>query len=324
MKKKEVVHEIFDVCSAVIEDDFWKEKLVDAAYGKFPENFRYITPFLIHKKGKNPAKIEITEDPDEVINAFVGFLTNKGGIFSPNDYQNKNVDNGMNNIDGDEQNATQQVTIDSVTETSFHGMKKKHVKLVLDNHFKEFDSSNHTKEQLASYKSKVGYAAYFEDPCVIIEQGLITSMKNVIRLDNGFYSYIGNTGVTGDEVIEVNETPQSYDKKDMFKCVTKWKKFWKNYMKIKGEETKKCDRLVSKRSNNTETDKEEDEEDSSNPTKEKKKKKKEEKDDDDYDIDECERELNNTLDDDDIDGDGTLGALATATLEEDENDFDDK
>ena len=102
MKKKDVVHEIFDVCSSVIEDDFWKEKLVDAsfwkeklvdaAYGKFPENFRYITPFLIHKKGKNPAKIEITEDPDEVINEFVGFLKNTGGIFPQDDYQNNEID----------------------------------------------------------------------------------------------------------------------------------------------------------------------------------------------------------------------------------------
>ena len=80
--KKRIHYPIFIECSEIIDDSFWKSKLVDAAYGKFPKGFSYSNSQLNYRRGNKTASIELEGDTSDITTMFIEFLKVNGGLFS--------------------------------------------------------------------------------------------------------------------------------------------------------------------------------------------------------------------------------------------------
>lgn len=94
---KEIVNQIFMDCSSLATDEFWKEKLVQCAYGKMPAKFAYTDGKLIYKKNNKSPSIELSENRIAALKEIIDFFKKNGGIFSPNDTED-NTDIDSNRI----------------------------------------------------------------------------------------------------------------------------------------------------------------------------------------------------------------------------------
>jgi len=72
------VHPIFDECSRLTDDPYWKSVLAQAGTGKFPRGFSYKSNQLIHKRGNKIQKVDIGENPVEVLTVTLDFFRSSG------------------------------------------------------------------------------------------------------------------------------------------------------------------------------------------------------------------------------------------------------
>ncbi len=73
-KQPKMQYEIFCKAADYVTDPYWKELLMKAAYGKFPQKFKYIHPKLIFRYKDKLWDVEITDDAPVVANIFVQFI----------------------------------------------------------------------------------------------------------------------------------------------------------------------------------------------------------------------------------------------------------
>lgn len=76
--QRQVINEVFENCSELTDDPFWKNKLQMAARGKFPPGFFYRDGFLNYKKRKKQTSVHIPGEPIQAINVFVSFMQGFG------------------------------------------------------------------------------------------------------------------------------------------------------------------------------------------------------------------------------------------------------
>lgn len=72
------IHPIFDECSRLTDDPYWKSVLAQAGTGKFPRGFSYKTGQLIYKRGNKIQKVDINENPVEVLTVALDFFRSSG------------------------------------------------------------------------------------------------------------------------------------------------------------------------------------------------------------------------------------------------------
>lgn len=82
---KEIVNNIFQECSEITDDPFWKGKFEMAAIGKFPTKFSYHDGSLFYKRGAKTITVDVDNDPQIAANQCIDFFRTNGGIFSPTD-----------------------------------------------------------------------------------------------------------------------------------------------------------------------------------------------------------------------------------------------
>lgn len=77
-------------CVDYIQDEFWKERLKNAAAGKYPPYFKYYDGILKHTKNKT--SVRLSSNPEEKLKEFINFMRDVGHIYSPNDIiENNNI-----------------------------------------------------------------------------------------------------------------------------------------------------------------------------------------------------------------------------------------
>ena len=84
-KEKKVVHEIFDQCSELTEDQYWVSVLRDCARDKFPRGFSYKNGMLIHRRGNKLNRILIPNSPSEAFSICLSFFKSSAGLMSVTD-----------------------------------------------------------------------------------------------------------------------------------------------------------------------------------------------------------------------------------------------
>ncbi len=70
-------------CMNYTDDEFWRQRLDNAAAGKYPTHFAYFNNVLKHKKKQ--INCQLSADPKERCYQFINFLRDEGNIYSPND-----------------------------------------------------------------------------------------------------------------------------------------------------------------------------------------------------------------------------------------------
>lgn len=85
---KTVDHKIFQACSEIVTDPFWREKFRLASIGKFPPKFSFHENVLSYKKGNRSQSVTLSIDPAVAAATAIDFFHSKGGIFSHQDEQN--------------------------------------------------------------------------------------------------------------------------------------------------------------------------------------------------------------------------------------------
>ncbi len=84
---KEIKHPIFNECSKLTEDPFWRQKFIQASTGKFPRYFSYSDGTLSYKRGARISNLTVPNDPHEALYACTDFFRSNKCIFSPTDQQ---------------------------------------------------------------------------------------------------------------------------------------------------------------------------------------------------------------------------------------------
>ena len=82
---KKVVHELFEKCSELTQDQYWISILKDCAREKFPRGFQYKNGLMIHRRGNQCVTKEIPDDPSEAFQITVKFFKSAGGLMSNTD-----------------------------------------------------------------------------------------------------------------------------------------------------------------------------------------------------------------------------------------------
>lgn len=111
-KRKDIKHIIFKKISDISDENFWKELLLECAYGKFPKGFDYKDGELIYRRG---IKLAISPDPAEVLVQTKDFFKIHGGIKSPRDLEIERLE--------EEQYRQNALTIDSVKWKDIRSLK---------------------------------------------------------------------------------------------------------------------------------------------------------------------------------------------------------
>lgn len=99
MMKKPVIHKVLEDAAEYTNDPFWKNKLLNAARGKFPKTFNYRDGFIVHRKRGTVKSVPLPQHGAEAVGVFITFLQDSGGIISDRDTQYNNntvaIDEGL-------------------------------------------------------------------------------------------------------------------------------------------------------------------------------------------------------------------------------------
>jgi len=80
-----VVHPIFDECRKLSTDPMWISVFTNASHSKFPRGFSFRDGAITNKQGSKINRLEITGEPQDVMERCMQFFKDKGGIRSEND-----------------------------------------------------------------------------------------------------------------------------------------------------------------------------------------------------------------------------------------------
>ena len=86
---KPVIHPIFETCSGLTSDEFWKAIFMDCARGKFPRGYSFKNNLLTHKKGNKISTLELNSSPTDVFLMTLRFFQTMSGLLSETDRKRK-------------------------------------------------------------------------------------------------------------------------------------------------------------------------------------------------------------------------------------------
>lgn len=89
---------LFEQCVNHTSDPFWQNLLRDAHQGKFPHNFSYRDGILIYKTPTRTKRCPLSLNPSNAALEFISFLRSAGGISSPLDDMDSEVDQPQRDI----------------------------------------------------------------------------------------------------------------------------------------------------------------------------------------------------------------------------------
>lgn len=94
--RQEIKHHILENAVEYTMDVFWKDRLMDAARGKFPKGFYYQDGCIVHSKNNKERRVLLPTNPLDTAKAFIQFLQ-FSGIYSDRDIEFAKLDAAMRN-----------------------------------------------------------------------------------------------------------------------------------------------------------------------------------------------------------------------------------
>lgn len=92
--RQEIKHQILENAVQYTMDVFWKDKLIDAARGRFPKGFYYQEGCIVFNKNNKERRILLSVNPLETAKQFIHFLQ-EAGIYSDRDIEFAKLDASM-------------------------------------------------------------------------------------------------------------------------------------------------------------------------------------------------------------------------------------
>lgn len=171
---KPIINPIFESCSNLTDDDYWKLTFLDCARGKFPKNFIYKNGLLTHKKGNKIQRLEVPNSPIEAFNLSIEFFRNVGGLVSANDRAR------LQKIEEEKL-----LEMFNFSNTKWKDIKVEKVKEILISEFISDLCENHNfneeeKKDLITTIKKGFMLEYFNKDNVIMEEGKIIEINGLI------------------------------------------------------------------------------------------------------------------------------------------------
>jgi hypothetical protein len=178
--EKKVVHEIFEKCSELTDDEYWVSVFKSCAREKFPRGFQYKNGMLIHRKGSKTIRVLIPDSVSEALSASISFFKSAGGLMSVTDKKK---------LQKEEENRLLEQT--SSEEITWKDIKIERIKEVLISEFisdlsiKNGLDENQKKE--LSTVIKVGFILKcFGSKNIIMDKGKIIEIQGLTRSETKF------------------------------------------------------------------------------------------------------------------------------------------
>lgn len=92
--RQEIKYQILENAVQYTMDVFWKDKLIDAARGKFPKGFYYQEGCIVFNKNNKERRILLSANPLETAKQFIQFLQ-EAGMYSDRDIEFAKLDASM-------------------------------------------------------------------------------------------------------------------------------------------------------------------------------------------------------------------------------------
>lgn len=165
---KPIVHHIFEECSNICDDPFWKRILHTAALDKFPRGFIYTNGVMMHRRGVKTSSRVIPEDPEEALEVFCSYVREVTGLRSVADEES-------------EIERTSKLT----GETRVYqptDLKVKSIRDILITRF--IESHTRTRDQEVKLRSLIYIGIslhYFSKASFIMENGEIVSISGLVE-----------------------------------------------------------------------------------------------------------------------------------------------
>nr|WIL02911.1 hypothetical protein Cbor_229 [Cedratvirus borely] len=167
--KRSAIHSIFEECSKLSQDEFWRDILSKCSYNKFPSGFMFKEGHLTHRRGKRITKIYLSEDPEEALKQIMVFFKEKDYICSDKDKQREEED-----VFEDSE------PLPEITDWNTLKKKKKLLEVVLNEfireRIKERDLGKKERDQLTTVINIAMIQGYFTNDTVLMEKNCIATI----------------------------------------------------------------------------------------------------------------------------------------------------
>ncbi|QIN54373.1 hypothetical protein [Cedratvirus kamchatka] len=171
--KRSAIHSIFEECSKISQDDFWRDILGKCSYNKFPSGFMFKEGYLTHRRGKRITKIYLSEDPQEALEQIMVFFKEKDHICSDKDKERE-----------EEEVFRDCEPLPEITDWNTLKKKKKLLEIVLNEfvreRIKERGLGKKERNQLTTVINIAMIQGYFTNDTVIMEKNCI---ETIVGLD---------------------------------------------------------------------------------------------------------------------------------------------
>lgn len=204
MTRQLVLNEIFEKCSEMTNDKFWKTLFTDAARNKMPKGFFLNNKKITYRHGNKIHHCEIPKSPKTAYETLIAFFQNIGCMNSEQDIANNKKD--------EEENLPKSKKI-----TKWSDLKKKNIKDHLIENFisKKIKEHNMNKEEETEFITTVN-KGFLNNAfkTIKIKDGEIESIEELLYdSDANRYYFINNKqNRTKKNVVEEVYYP-SHDKK---------------------------------------------------------------------------------------------------------------
>lgn len=81
-RRKEPIHQIFQICSQLTPDPTWKDFLNQCSYGYFPSCIKFNNGNLVSTRKKNSFSIHIPENPEQALSMLISIFRDRLSIKS--------------------------------------------------------------------------------------------------------------------------------------------------------------------------------------------------------------------------------------------------
>lgn len=171
--KRSAIHPIFEECSKISQDEFWRDILAKCSYNKFPSGFMFKDGYLTHRRGKRITKVYLSEDPEEAVQQIMTFFKEKDHICSDKDKEREEEDIFQ-----------ESEPLPEISDWNMLKKKKKLLEIVLDEfireRIKERGLGKREKDQLTTVINIAMIQGYFSNETVIMEKNCI---ETIVGLD---------------------------------------------------------------------------------------------------------------------------------------------
>ena len=241
---KPIINPIFETCSNLTEDEFWKSIFMNCARGKFPRSFSFRNNLLIHKKGNKLTKLELSNSPTDVFNSTINFFQITAGIMSVLDRIK------MQRIE--EEKILEDM--ENIIELKWENIRKEAIKDILINEFvldicENMNFSEDEKRELITTIKKGLMLKCFNSHNIIMSEG------RIVEIDGLIYNDKTNEYEIEEIYMPVRNNVKSFNlgiEKSVKKSGVIFLEIWKKY--LENLDNKKTKKTTSFSINQTEDD----------------------------------------------------------------------